>query len=485
MRTTKHSPTTTFECKARRQKVLDELYAKLTQLLCELDKTMSDLNIPPGERLSQEEADSFMPGFGRDITTGEMYDWGVLTSYENYVTEWHKIVRQVVGPKGDAKCPSRPHRNKVNPLPTAPNPLSGSIGGYESENQIRPIGFDIFESVGSLSRFVDESLNIEKPMPTINRLPVRAVFASSGKKSGEIFSAIPPYYGNVFEKMEVFALLLLALPAVVASLNEYWITPCGHVYKKAGHPLRILRNAETLVRLKHHFKHAQDLVNDNERLGVLEDLHHDIDTDSYVVHPTTLLLYNSVNNIGRLMSVLPMTYRTLQDLSFALKIVHDELSDKEDAELRKRHVSIKELMSKNAELLCELDFAMNRNNIEFSRIDQLTLSQKIAVDYDDFSYTRIKHNHILKDWFRHFYLFGSIYSTLTFAIVLCLYLKYISSPPSFLMAILDALDQDRAPNVGILTHIRRDPVVTRWWRLGGQEAGDDAKKLISHLGQTV
>lgn len=79
---------------------------------------MSDLNIPPGERLSQEEADSFMPGFGRDITTGEMYDWGVLTSYENYVTEWHKIVRQVVGPKGDAKCPSRPHRNKVNPLPT-------------------------------------------------------------------------------------------------------------------------------------------------------------------------------------------------------------------------------------------------------------------------------------------------------------------------------------------------------------------------------
>ncbi|BET01677.1 Hypothetical protein NTJ_14493 [Nesidiocoris tenuis] len=198
--------------------------------------------------------------------------------------------------------------------------------------------------------------------------------------------------------MEVFALLLLALPAVVASLNEYWITPCGHVYKKAGHPLRILRNAETLVRLKHHFKHAQDLVNDNERLGVLEDLHHDIDTDSYVVHPTTLSLYNSVNNIGRLMSVLPMTYRTLQDLSFALKIVHDELSDKEDAELRKRHVSIKELMSKNAELLCELDFAMNRNNIEFSRIDQLTLSQKIAVDYDDFSYTRIKHNHILKEY---------------------------------------------------------------------------------------
>ncbi|CAB0018457.1 unnamed protein product, partial [Nesidiocoris tenuis] len=216
---------------------------KKSKLLCELDKTMSDLNIPPGERLSQEEADSFMPGFGRDITTGEMYDWGVLTSYENYVTEWHKIVRQVVGPKGDAKCPSRPHRNKV-----------------------------------------------------------------------------------------------------------------------------------------------------------LEDLHHDIDTDSYVVHPTTLSLYNSVNNIGRLMSVLPMTYRTLQDLSFALKIVHDELSDKEDAELRKRHVSIKELMSKNAELLCELDFAMNRNNIEFSRIDQLTLSQKIAVDYDDFSYTRIKHNHILKEY---------------------------------------------------------------------------------------
>ncbi|BET01678.1 3-oxo-5-alpha-steroid 4-dehydrogenase [Nesidiocoris tenuis] len=69
--------------------------------------------------------------------------------------------------------------------------------------------------------------------------------------------------------------------------------------------------------------------------------------------------------------------------------------------------------------------------------------------YGKFEYRGASKNwtiRVPKSWFRHFYLFGSIYSTLTFAIVLCLYLKYISSPPSFLMAILDALDQDRAPN---------------------------------------
>ncbi|KAF6199485.1 hypothetical protein GE061_007511 [Apolygus lucorum] len=115
----KHSSTTSSDCKARRQKVLDEMSAKLAQLLCELDKTMSDLQILSDERLQiEEETIDSMKNYDRDITTGQVYDWGVLSTYEDYVTDWHKIVRQVVGPKGDAKCPNRPHRNKIQPLPT-------------------------------------------------------------------------------------------------------------------------------------------------------------------------------------------------------------------------------------------------------------------------------------------------------------------------------------------------------------------------------
>lgn len=89
------------------------------QLLCELEKTMTDLRIPQGPLLTEEEAATFMPDFENwDHTTGLLYDWGILSSYETYITEWRNIVRQVVGPKGDNRCANRPHRNKVQPLPT-------------------------------------------------------------------------------------------------------------------------------------------------------------------------------------------------------------------------------------------------------------------------------------------------------------------------------------------------------------------------------
>uniref|UniRef100_A0A0A9XPQ8 Ribosome maturation factor RimM n=1 Tax=Lygus hesperus TaxID=30085 RepID=A0A0A9XPQ8_LYGHE len=197
--------------------------------------------------------------------------------------------------------------------------------------------------------------------------------------------------------MELFVLLLI-VPAALSAFDEFWITPCGHVYKKTVHPLRVVRNAQTLIRLKHQFKATHEFFVDNDQLGILEDLIQDPSNDAYVVQSSTLDLYNHIPDVKRLMSLLPMTYRTLQDLAFALKVVHDELSTKENEEFKKRHIAVTELMDKNAMLLCELDFAMNRNNIDFSRIDQLTMSQSVMTDFKDLTFTHIKHSHILKEY---------------------------------------------------------------------------------------
>ncbi|KAF6199484.1 hypothetical protein GE061_007510 [Apolygus lucorum] len=199
--------------------------------------------------------------------------------------------------------------------------------------------------------------------------------------------------------MELFVLLLI-VPAALSAFDEFWITPCGHVYKKTVHPLRVVRNAQTLLRLKHQFKTAHEFFVDNDQLGILEDLvqPEDSKNDPYVVQDSTLDLYNNIHDVKRLMSLLPMTYRTLQDLAFALKIVHDELATKENEEFKKRHGAVTELMDRNALLLCELDFAMNRNNIDFSRIDQLTMSQSVMMDFKDLTFTHIKHSRILKEY---------------------------------------------------------------------------------------
>ncbi|XP_024084334.1 uncharacterized protein LOC106670540 [Cimex lectularius] len=103
----------TFECRTRRQKVLDEISAKLNQLLYEVEKTMVDLKMQNEMAwLDEEVADSFMPDYGKDMTTTQLYDWGIISSYEIYIAEWQKIIRQVVGPKGNAKC-DRNHHNKL------------------------------------------------------------------------------------------------------------------------------------------------------------------------------------------------------------------------------------------------------------------------------------------------------------------------------------------------------------------------------------
>uniref|UniRef100_A0A146MIM1 Polyprenal reductase n=2 Tax=Lygus hesperus TaxID=30085 RepID=A0A146MIM1_LYGHE len=52
-----------------------------------------------------------------------------------------------------------------------------------------------------------------------------------------------------------------------------------------------------------------------------------------------------------------------------------------------------------------------------------------------------------KSWFRHFYFFGSIYATLVFAVIVCLYLNYVAAPPAYLVYVLDIVDSHRKSNV--------------------------------------
>lgn len=54
--------------------------------------------------LTQHEVNSFKLAQSNDVTIGQIYEWGIITSYQEYINNWHRIIKNVVGPKGDMKC---------------------------------------------------------------------------------------------------------------------------------------------------------------------------------------------------------------------------------------------------------------------------------------------------------------------------------------------------------------------------------------------
>lgn len=92
-----------LDCRNRRKRLLDEIAGKLNQLLCELDKCMRDLGIWRGPGLREKEGRSLVPP-ARDVTSAHLLEATVLSAYGNYIKDWNRIVRQVVGPKGSRTC---------------------------------------------------------------------------------------------------------------------------------------------------------------------------------------------------------------------------------------------------------------------------------------------------------------------------------------------------------------------------------------------
>ncbi|KAK9509205.1 hypothetical protein O3M35_006569 [Rhynocoris fuscipes] len=106
LKSMRRNPAFSQECRQSRNKVLEDLSARVNLLQCETERTMDHMKIPIGEQLTEELANTFMPDYFSDITSGQLYEWGILSSYQDYINDWHRIIRQVVGRKGDAKCPN-------------------------------------------------------------------------------------------------------------------------------------------------------------------------------------------------------------------------------------------------------------------------------------------------------------------------------------------------------------------------------------------
>ncbi|XP_073998472.1 uncharacterized protein [Rhodnius prolixus] len=98
------SPTLTLECKLSRHEILEELAAKAKQLQCETERTLAHMKIASWPILTQHEVNSFKLAQSNDVTIGQIYEWGIITSYQEYINNWHRIIKNVVGPKGDMKC---------------------------------------------------------------------------------------------------------------------------------------------------------------------------------------------------------------------------------------------------------------------------------------------------------------------------------------------------------------------------------------------
>lgn len=80
---------------------------------------MAIINVGLGvpERISLETGEAMIWDAHPDHTRELIQDWGVLTAYEQFLEDWMRIVRRLVGKKSNLQCKPKPAvpRNKKRP----------------------------------------------------------------------------------------------------------------------------------------------------------------------------------------------------------------------------------------------------------------------------------------------------------------------------------------------------------------------------------
>jgi hypothetical protein len=59
-----------------------------------------------------------MPDLWRDLTTNKLYESGVLHAYQSFLDDWNRIIRNLVGKRGDRRCKPK-IRRKGHPPPSS------------------------------------------------------------------------------------------------------------------------------------------------------------------------------------------------------------------------------------------------------------------------------------------------------------------------------------------------------------------------------
>ncbi|KAL1122823.1 hypothetical protein AAG570_003149 [Ranatra chinensis] len=95
------------DCDDTRQEMIKNVADKLLLLLCEVDRTIVQLRLPPPQRLTDPVSRHFLLGERWDYTTRHLYEWGVLLVYQVFLEDWNRIIKNLVGRKGDRRCKRR------------------------------------------------------------------------------------------------------------------------------------------------------------------------------------------------------------------------------------------------------------------------------------------------------------------------------------------------------------------------------------------
>ncbi|XP_022189459.2 uncharacterized protein LOC111047910 [Nilaparvata lugens] len=101
----------------RRYYLLERIAQELRSLLCEVETGMMYMGLavrPPGRLL---EIHRHFKELTMDHTRVIIQDWGVILSYQNYLDDWTRMIRRVVGKKGNMACKTKSKKSKFHKRP--------------------------------------------------------------------------------------------------------------------------------------------------------------------------------------------------------------------------------------------------------------------------------------------------------------------------------------------------------------------------------